>query len=219
MNALHDAIRQQLGAYVLGGLSSADRGAVDAHLADCAACRNELSSFAVVPALLGRARGAVAEAAAHEPPPALLPRLLTVVQAEHVTMRRRTRRWRIATAVAAVVAAVALTVAGVVIVTSQDVAPGTPMVAASGSHAAGNAALQERTWGTAVVLELHDMPTDSDCVAWAVSRDGRREQAAVWGPTPSGEARVEGATSILRTDLARVEVTTTSGAPLLVVIL
>jgi anti-sigma factor RsiW len=35
-------VRLDLGAYLLGAIGTADRSAVDAHLASCAACRDEL---------------------------------------------------------------------------------------------------------------------------------------------------------------------------------
>jgi anti-sigma factor RsiW len=44
--------RISLGAYVLGALEPAERGAVDAHLATCEGCRVELAEIADLPALL-----------------------------------------------------------------------------------------------------------------------------------------------------------------------
>jgi anti-sigma factor RsiW len=48
-------IRLELGVYVLGVIGSADRIAVDAHLACCADCRDELAELAGLPGLLSRA--------------------------------------------------------------------------------------------------------------------------------------------------------------------
>jgi len=47
-------IRLELGVYVLGAIEAADRGAVDAHLARCAACRDQLAELAGLPVLLSR---------------------------------------------------------------------------------------------------------------------------------------------------------------------
>jgi len=47
-------IRLDLGVYLLGAIGTADRGAVDAHLASCAACRDELVQLACLPGLLSR---------------------------------------------------------------------------------------------------------------------------------------------------------------------
>jgi predicted anti-sigma-YlaC factor YlaD len=47
-------IRLDLGVYLLGAIGTADRSAVDAHLASCAACRDELVQLAGLPGLLSR---------------------------------------------------------------------------------------------------------------------------------------------------------------------
>lgn len=47
-------IRLELGVYVLGAIGTADRSAVDAHLACCADCRDELAELAGLPGLLSR---------------------------------------------------------------------------------------------------------------------------------------------------------------------
>lgn len=54
MTADHDDYRHLLGAYVLGGLTPADRAAVDTHIATCPTCRAELADFAVIPSLLAK---------------------------------------------------------------------------------------------------------------------------------------------------------------------
>src|SRR6185312_16491337 len=77
-----------LGAYVLGALDPAERGRVDAHLADCDSCRDELASFAALPGLLSRASIAEVELVPDGPRPELLHRLLTAVASE----RKRDRR-------------------------------------------------------------------------------------------------------------------------------
>jgi anti-sigma factor RsiW len=47
-------IRPELGVYVLGAISPADRAAVDGHLAACRRCRDEVAELAWIPALLRR---------------------------------------------------------------------------------------------------------------------------------------------------------------------
>ena len=47
-------VRLALAVYVLGANVAADRDVVDRHLAECAACREELARFAGLPALLRR---------------------------------------------------------------------------------------------------------------------------------------------------------------------
>ena len=46
--------RPSLGVYVLGAIDPAERGLVDAHLATCRDCRDELAGLAGLPALLAR---------------------------------------------------------------------------------------------------------------------------------------------------------------------
>jgi hypothetical protein len=45
-------LRHELGVYVLGAVTPADRSAIDSHLASCAGCRDELAELAGLPALL-----------------------------------------------------------------------------------------------------------------------------------------------------------------------
>ena len=101
-------VRLSLGAYVLGALDPADRSRVDAHLASCADCRDELASFAALPGLLGRVSRAEVESEPVDPGPQLLERLLGAAAAE----RRHDRRRRLLTSVAAgviVLAAIGVT--------------------------------------------------------------------------------------------------------------
>jgi hypothetical protein len=71
-----------------------------------------------------------------------------------------------------------------------------------------------RGWGAEVVVELWDVPYGSPAAQYAmvvVASDGRSEQAAAWGSTPSGRCRVTGATSIQATDIALIEIRAADG--------
>ena len=48
-----------LGGYLLGGLTTREREAFEAHLAGCASCRRELEELRGMPGLLGRASAPV----------------------------------------------------------------------------------------------------------------------------------------------------------------
>ena len=63
--------RISLGVYVLGAIDPAERALVDAHLATCRDCRDELAGLAGLPALLSRVsmEEAIALADTGEPPP------------------------------------------------------------------------------------------------------------------------------------------------------
>jgi hypothetical protein len=56
----------EVGAYVLGALSPAERDAFERHLGECAICRDEVADLAVLPGLLGRIDAATAMAVARD---------------------------------------------------------------------------------------------------------------------------------------------------------
>lgn len=62
--------RISLGVYVLGSIDPAERAMVDAHLATCRDCRDELAGLAGLPALLARVGTEEAIALAEDAPPA-----------------------------------------------------------------------------------------------------------------------------------------------------
>jgi predicted anti-sigma-YlaC factor YlaD len=66
--------RISLGVYVLGSIDPAERSMVDAHLATCRDCRDELAGLAGLPALLARVSTEEAIALAEDAPPASHPR-------------------------------------------------------------------------------------------------------------------------------------------------
>lgn len=120
-----------LGAYVLGSIDPAERSLVDAHLATCRDCRDELAGLAGLPALLARVgteeatalagdappgeqgpqehAGQGAPPAVHRSPDAQPPEELLGAVLHLTAARRRRRQWRTAgwSAAAAVVLAVA----------------------------------------------------------------------------------------------------------------
>ena len=90
-----------------------------------------------------------------------------------------------------------------------------PLVAVAGATSSGEGDLRAKPWGTEVALRVQGLPGDDRFVAWVVGRDGRREQAATWAGTPTGEARLAGASSIPRDQVMLLTVTTGDGTPLL----
>ncbi|MDI3418156.1 anti-sigma factor family protein [Streptomyces luteolus] len=219
----HEELRTLLGAYVLGGLGAADRERLESHLAWCDSCREELSAYAVLPGLLHQGG----------PPPEAVPPsqstwegLVATARAERSGGRRGRwgRRSRLALAAAAAAAGLVIGggTVGVVGLTSDDRATpagpgrdGEPLTALAGSPASGHGSLEARAWGTEVALHVEDLPAGEHFVAWVVDRDGRREQAAVWMSTPNGSARLRGASSIPRDQVATLRVATRDGKPLL----
>lgn len=208
----HEDARGSLGSYLLGALAPAERQAVDAHLATCARCRDELSSYAGVPGLLSRLDLAEVTGATLLPPPSLLPSVLAAVERERRTDRRRFLRWR-ATAAGVSVAAVlagALSLAG-----GSTPAPARPLIAAAGVTASGTASLKARPWGTEVHLQLQNLPPADSYTAYAVDSAGARTPVATWGPTQERAAQVPGAVSLAPAAVARLIIETDAGEPLL----
>lgn len=233
----HDTARLSLGAYVLGGLGPAQRAEVERHMAACPACQAELAGLAVVPALLRRVepptqaktpdtaagiRTGRDGAAELEPDRDVPIALLAQVRAERARTRKQTKRARATAAAAGVAAAAALAVT-VSLAVDERPAPASPtspaadiaMTPGETGPSSGRVGLEGRAWGTAVSLELQRLPAGTSFVAWAVADDGRREQAATWTSTPTGAAKLSGATTIARVQLARLEVATTTGVRVL----
>ena len=211
-----DHVRHELGAYLLGALEPAERRAVEAHLDTCPSCRDEVAQLSGLPSLLDRISAEEATADL----PGLGARLASSAQEvalrEHARVRRRAARWR-RLAVAASVAAVAATAVAwepwagppprglvVQVVPAADVA----------ASVQGTVEAYAWEWGTTLELRVDDLPSRPAYVVWAVAEDGRRERAGTWGPTADGGATVRGASAILRSDLAAVEVTGPDGTVL-----
>jgi len=211
----HEELRRSLGSYLLGALGPGQRREVDAHLAGCAECREELLAYAALPGLLSRLDLAEATGGTLLPPPSLLPSVLAAVESERAGRSRQLSRWRLTAAALATAAAV---VGGLVLVSDPGpTAPAErPLVTAAGSAASGSVALQTRPWGTELRLQLRDLPPADGYVAYTLDRTGVRTQAASWGPTPNGRADVPGASALAPERLAGLVVATRGGTELLV---
>ncbi|TYB40858.1 anti-sigma factor family protein [Actinomadura chibensis] len=230
MNGCAD-VRTSLGSYVLGALDPAERAGLEAHLADCPACRDELAGLAGLPAMLGRVDEAqLAELAG--PPPELLDGLLA-----RAADRRRGRLGRRPGAGWAplAVAACLLLVVGALFggfvrpSGSQDTAepPERPPSASAGSaeritaenpasNVKGYVLLKKRQWGTEVELHLAGVPKGSHCKLLVIARDGRRDALGSWYvPYDEGYGEYRGSTMFPRGQLYSFEIVGLDGRPLL----
>jgi hypothetical protein len=208
----HDELRMLLGGYLLGGLDDADTDRLDAHLLDCDRCREELDRLSPIPELLqrlpeasaGRGRGGSGGiAVAARPSAARIEGLLSKMRAERSRDRRVARvRWLAAAAVVLIAAVI-----GFGVVTSDrsqtppQVLPSPQLItaqfeSAAGSGLSGEAVLTPKTWGVAVSLDVTRLQGDGPFYCQVRNANGDVEQAAVWGPTPTGSAKVTGASSI-----------------------
>ena len=212
MNATCDStLRLSLGAYVLGALDPVERAEVDAHLSDCAACRDELAGLAAMPGLLARVRIEDVLEPSPSPSPAMIARLLRRLRAA-----RRARRRRFAVAGAAVTLAAA-GMGAVVLSTGGSGPTGeTASVAAVNARSGVSAklGLRPESWGTAVHVRLRGVLAGTRCRLIAVSKSGAREVAGTWRATYDGTADVEAATAIPKDQLASFAVVNEAGRPL-----
>jgi predicted anti-sigma-YlaC factor YlaD len=194
--------RVSLGVYVLGAIDPADRAVVDAHLATCRDCRDELAGLAGLPALLSRvsveeafalasveAPSPEGQAGGREAPPELLASVIDLTAA-----RRRRRRWRDAGLGVAAALIVAAGVFGGLGITSSPSSP----PALSGPNYAGQANGPWRTlttsavgmsasvayrpmgWGTQLAVKVSGIPIGTSCELWVIGADGSRTLAGGW---------------------------------------
>lgn len=224
----HDELRRLLGGYVLGGLDEVDTDRLDAHLMDCDECRGELDMLAAVPELLQRlpetqratdgAGVAPVLAIGTRPSSERIEGLLRKMRAERTRERRIARvRWLAAAAVVLVAAAIGF---GVINVDRGDrqpqVLPSPALISAAfepaaGSGLAGEAVLTQKTWGVSVALDVSRLSGKAPFACRVRNTAGQIEQAAIWGATPSGNAKVIGASSIQVGSVSLVEIVDREG--------
>jgi anti-sigma factor RsiW len=186
----HDDI-VALGAYLVGSLDSRERASVEAHLAGCAQCREELASLAPLPGLMSRI---TLDEAISGPPPvddAMLERLLAAASTERNVARHR--RW-LAGAAAAVVL-VGTPLAGIAVYQSATATHWHTAVASAGRlHM--RVEMAPASNGTALTLSLSGVNPEEHCELVAVSDTGASEVASSWVASYSGTAVIRGTTAI-----------------------
>ncbi|MCU7729720.1 zf-HC2 domain-containing protein [Actinoplanes sp. KI2] len=230
MNPDHDDLRRLLGGYLLGGLDDADTDRLDEHLRDCDECRDELERLAPVPELLQRlpdAQRAFPGGAlppismSARPSPENVEGLLRRMRVERSRENRMARvRWLAAAAVVVVAAVIGV---GVIRTNRESqtpqVLPSPQLVTAQfepaeGSGLSGQAVLTPKTWGVSVALDVTKLRGEGPFLCQVRSMRGEVQQAAAWGPTPTGNAKVIGASSFQISDVQSVTVADHDGHPL-----
>jgi anti-sigma factor RsiW len=201
--------RLSLGVYVLGAIDPAERAQVDAHLAGCRDCRDELAGLAGLPALLSRVGAEEAFALAEgDGPPAgdatagggvavaedAPPRELLATVIDLTSARRRRRRVRDASIG---VAAALIIAAGVFGGLHLDSSPGPaaqasaqfppgpangPWETATGQAHGMTATVQYRAvgWGTQMAAKVTGIPLGTPCKLWVLGPGGSRTLSASW---------------------------------------
>jgi Putative zinc-finger len=199
--------RHSLGVYVLGAIDPAERAEVDAHLAGCPECREELAGLAGLPALLGRvpldeaARitgihnerlspgdlGTTDQSGTGDPADVVeLGPLL-----DRMAQRRRMNRWRGLAAAAAVVLIAAGAAIGAVKMSGNGSGTAAPPAAGSQhwqtvqatdavTHAKVEVKYAGMPWGTSLETEVYGIPAGTTCQFWVMGSDGHRWEAGSW---------------------------------------
>ncbi|WP_411374570.1 anti-sigma factor family protein [Arthrobacter sp. MPF02] len=197
---------QLLGAYLLGGLDSADRAGFEAHLEGCAECREELAGLENVPVLLDTlpvpdavALTAVSSLAASSSVLAPAPLLARLAR------RRRTSRRRWLALVGAVAAAcLALGILAGPLLARPD-PPDATYSLQSGDGLQVNIDLARKNWGTELAVNGSSLPQDGTLSLWVRDRAGSEDRACAWTATSSGRVRITGATPIQLASISSVE--------------
>jgi hypothetical protein len=232
--------RISLGVYVLGAIDPAERALVDAHLATCQECRDELVDLAGLPALLSRvgkedALQLVGDEApsADEPTSAPQPELLGTVL-DLTAARRRRRTWRNAlTAAAAAVIVAAGSFTGAHYLTSSGSTPPTQPVSSdphpygpavsgweqvsaynSTNHINATVAYQWMGWGLRLATKVVGVGVNTTCQLYVIPKHGKPILAGSW-VTDTGENNVwySGGAAIAENDIKQFEVTTGPSSP------
>lgn len=182
----HRALREALGAYVLGQLDDETEDAVGVHLGGCASCRSELAELQpVATALAGLRRRPVPGGPL---PAGLGTRLDAALSAE----AGRRRRGRLTLAVTGLVAAAALVLVAVLGVDAlRDDAPAGPVpdpiaVQVVDPEVTASAGIIRHTWGVEVKLTTAGLARGERFEAFVTEDDGQEVPAGTFtsiGPT------------------------------------
>jgi len=174
-------IRQLLGVYVVGAIDPAERAQVDAHLAECQPCRDELAGLAGLPAMLSRVPAADVERLgllslpeAMQPPDELLDSLL-----KKVSVKRKSRMWR---SVASVAAAAVIAAGGATAVSQLTGAAtsATEQASATAGHVSAMVDYAPVRWGTAMRIQVSGLKPGTVCQFWVVGKNGTSDYAGTW---------------------------------------
>jgi hypothetical protein len=204
------AATQSLGTYLVGagdpGPYPRERPDVEAHLASCPGCRDELAGLAALPGLMSRLS---TEEVLAGPPPvddAVLERLLATAARDRRVARHR--RWL--SAAAAVVVLVGGGV-GSVAVYHAATRPHWHTVAAARGPVHMSVDMVAANTGTSLTLRLSGVPAEEHCRLVAVDDNGNREIAGSWEASYKGTAVIKGTTGISYPHLRWLVIETDSG--------
>ena len=175
--------REDIGAYLLGGLPDERRTALLAHLDGCPSCRAELTELAEV----ARVMPAADPLRNHErevPAPSLMDSILGAISGER--RAKRVRLTKRVTAAAAIAAALLLGVFVVAII-PDDSSRSTVELAGAAADGSSIASLEYLPGGTRIDLSIDGLPTEATYYVWLEDSEGERIPAGTfWTPDESG---------------------------------
>jgi len=180
--------RENIGAYLLGGLSDERRTALLAHLDGCPACRSELGELAEVSRVMPVAdplRNHQREA----PSNSLVDSIVGAIAAE-----RRARRARLTRRVAAAAAIAAALVLGVfaVAILPADSSRSTVELAGAAGGGDSTASLEYLPGGTRIDLNIDGLPLEETYYVWLEDSAGERIPAGTfWTPDDADSVQLK----------------------------
>jgi anti-sigma-K factor RskA len=202
-------------AYVLGALSDDERAAFEAHLATCADCQARVAEVRGVPSLL--AGITAADLVEDAPPETLLPGLMR-------RAHRRRHRQRLLVAGLGAVAAACLIALAVVVWPFGSSGSGSDQPAPRALHALVNVPVQATarlvatSWGTEIDLKCRYAEGVEQSRPYrlvVVDRQGHGEDLGSWQLPPEASIAYTAGTALKPADIARVQITTVDGTPIL----
>lgn len=213
-------------AFVLGGLSPAERRDFEDHVEECEKCRASVAELSALPGLLGRIDNSRAFALLEDaeaessvgPPTDLVARIQRRERRERV--RRRLWMGVGLTAAAAVAATFALVLPPIL---TPDVQP---TFAAELTSSDDNVPIQASVeltslaWGTRIDMDCTYLPIAQGpdggygpvpYSMWIVSSDGEATSLSTWSAAPDGTVTVSAGTALDLAQIARVEIRVATG--------
>jgi hypothetical protein len=180
--------REDIGAYLLGGLADERRTALLAHLDGCPNCNAELAELAEVARVMPAAdplRNHQREVPSHS----LMDSILGAIAGE-----RRARRARLTRRVVAAVAIAAAIVLGVfaVAILPDDSTQSTVELAGASARGDSTASLEYLPGGTRIDLSIDGLPLEETYYVWLEDSDGERIPAGTfWTPDEAGSLNLK----------------------------
>ena len=196
-------------AYVMGALSAADRAQYEAHLANCADCREAVAELVPAVGLLSRVHADDAARIGVGEADAAGPKLLSIARA-----RKRSRRRALWTGVG-IAAALAVAVPVTIVALAPRPAVEVALQGAATVPVSATVSLTPVAWGTKIDMACL-YGADAPDAGWTyvltvVDRDGTTTDLSTWKAQPGRTATLSAGTAAALTDIRTVEIRTATG--------